>query len=82
MKVYKHQSHTAIEIKPWKVNQTGIILVLVKDKIPFLPIKYCKCNWKLYFNEKLILLPFFYFNRNHKMLEIGLPMAFIQFYFC
>lgn len=81
MKVYKHQSHTAVEIRPWGFKQTGIVIMLVKDKIPFFPIKECKCNWKLYFKEKLILLPFFYLDAGYKRLAIGLPRAFIEFWF-
>jgi hypothetical protein len=77
MKVFKHKSHTAYEIRPWKVKEHGI--VLIRETGNKKSIKTLFHNWKLYINKRfwIIRAPFFYFERNNGGIQIGIPNFYL-----
>lgn len=78
VRVFKHQSHTAVEIKPWKRGSFGAVFIIMKSRIPFFPIRECRVNWKVH--RDYILLPFFRFENNNCEFCIGMPRAYLTIY--
>jgi hypothetical protein len=84
MEVFRHSTHTAYAIRPWKVGRRGLIVIretgnrlAARDLWNVRNFRFCVWPSRFYRWHWFIRLPFFFFSRDNCGMKIGHPNLYL-----